>query len=331
MIAYMPFTYLSRDQLEGITAALGPLAILAPARGLVPGHMRDFADRELLELIGPQDVDSGQLVLALEQFKQWARTHSGSSGNLPEMAAYFKTSTGRPPLVDETSPTQISSQIRHFGEMSKGQGSAPLFKAALFLAMAQDYDRHQDDMVQELSAVERREQQMLEQLSGQGVDPDDPIAPTGARPAVGAPDESGLFMTDSRIKAWAELALAGQFAAHLVLTTSKAVMAHIEELFPGAASLGAWDLAPGGDAVAAVAGRRAAFAALASDRRPDADALADCMAAAAEDCRTRLDIIALADCPPRELFRKLLSGGAAAGRDRSAAPGSTLIGLVSNR
>jgi hypothetical protein len=66
--------------------------------------------------------------------------------------------------------------------MTKGHGSAPLFKAALFLAMAQDYDRHQDDMVQELSAVQRREQQMLEQLSGQGVDPDEPIALTAARP-----------------------------------------------------------------------------------------------------------------------------------------------------
>jgi hypothetical protein len=207
--------------------------------------MRDFADRGLLELIGPQDVDSGQLVLAFEQFKQWAHIHSGSSGSLAEMATYFKTSTGRPPLVDETSPTQISSQIRHFGEMTKGHGSAPLFKAALFLAMAQDYDRHQDDMVQELSAVQRREQQMLEQLSGQGVDPDEPIALTAARPAVGAPDESGLFMTEFRIKAWAELAFADQCAAHLVLTSSRAVMAAYRGAvsgccLPGRLGLGSW-------------------------------------------------------------------------------------------
>jgi hypothetical protein len=331
MIAYMPFTYLSRDQLEGITAGLGPLTLLAPAPELVPAHMRDFADRGLLELIGPQDVDSGQLVLAFEQFKQWAHTHSGSSGSLAEMATYFKTSTGRPPLVDETSPTQISSQIRHFGEMTKGHGSAPLFKAALFLAMAQDYDRHQDDMVQELSAVQRREQQMLEQLSGQGVDPDEPIALTAARPAVGAPDESGLFMTEFRIKAWAELAFADQCAAHLVLTSSRAVMAHIEELFPDAASLGAWDLAPGSDAAAAVADRRAAIVAMASDLRPNGDALAGRMAVAMEDCHTRLDLIALSGCPPRGLLRKLLSRGDAVGPDRSAAPGSTLIGLVSIR
>jgi hypothetical protein len=55
------------------------------------------------------------------------------------------------------------------------------------------------------------------------------------------------------------------------------------------------------------------------------------MAAASEDCRNRLDIIALAGCPPRGLLCKLLSRGDAEGLDRSAAPGSTLIGLVSIR
>jgi hypothetical protein len=327
MITYMPFTYISRDHLELIAKALGPLAVYSPAPALVPDHMRRFSDRQLIELRTPEAIETGQLVLALEQFKQWADIHNGG---IADMAGFFKSTAGRPPLVDESSPTQITNQIRHFGETQSEDGMAPLFRAALFLAMAQEYDRHQDDMARGLVAVNSLNKKMLAQLSGSGSGRTESLAAGDNRLPAGGADEQGLFMTASRIHAWAELAVADNCTTHLFLTTSRAVMDHLTDLFPDTLPMGSWDMAPGQDADAAVGNRRNAIASIASGPVPDADALSICMAPAQRKGAMQLEVIALTDCAPRSMARRLLSKDhcpeGSPGHDPEA--GHTLIGFV---
>ena len=327
MITYMPFTYISRGHMDAITQGLGPLTVYTPAAVLVPDHMLRFSNADLLDLREPAELAADQLAGALEQFRQWADTHKG---NIADMAGFFKSSQGRPPLVDESDPTQITHQIRHFGETKNGRDTVPLFQAALFLAMAQEYDRHQDDVARDLGAVDTMEKKMLTQLSGHGAEPDEDFSGAGGPLAAGRAQASGLYMTDSRIKAWAQLAAADPVPSNLFLTTSHAVMAYLTDLFPDAMPMGCWDMGVDQDAGDVLRKRRAAIAAVAAASPIDANALSECMQPAREGCRSCLSVFALAGCSPRAMVMRLLS------KDQNLSPrpghgretGNTLIGLV---
>ena len=327
MITYMPFTHISPVQLEWITAALGPLTVYMPGPTPAPDHMRRFSDRGLLDLRVPGQLDVDQLAGALEQFKQWADIHNGG---IADMAAFFKSSAGRPPLVDPFSPTQITHQIRHFDETENGQGPASLFRAALFLAIAQEYDRHQDELARDLGALDVMEKDMLAQLSGKTARPPGGLARASNMPPVGNTHEPGLYMTGSRIRAWAELAIIDDQPPQLLLTTSPAVWDHLTDSFADAIPMGSWDLGGGSDAADAVRNRRGVLAAIASADRLDADSLSRWMKPADIKCFSRLTLVALAGCAPQTAMRRLLSKDhshvSGAGVDPET--GNTLIGLV---
>ncbi len=327
MIAYMPFTHISAAHLEWITAVLGPLTVYMPGSAPAPDHMRRFSDRGLLDLRVPGQLDADQLAGALEQFKQWADIHNGG---IADMAAFFKSSAGRAPLVDPFSPTQITHQIRHFDEAENGRGPASLFRAALFLAIAQEYDRHQDELARDFGALDVMEKEMLAQLSGKTAEPSGGLARARNLRPVGNTHEPGLYMTDSRIRAWAELAIKDDQPPQLLLTTSPAVWDHLTDLFADAVPMGSWDLGGESDAVDAARNRRDVLAAIASAARPDAGSLSRCMKPADIKCFFRLTLITLAGCPPQAAMRRLLSknNSRVPGADGDPEAGNTLIGLV---
>jgi hypothetical protein len=331
MIICMPFTYLPSHDLEKITRHLGVLAVYAPLPEQVPETMRRFAAQGLLDLRTPGSLDAGRLALALDQFRQWADMHRGS---IADMAGFLKSSAGRPPLVDPTSPTQISSEVRRFGESRKETEVAPLFRAALFLAMAQSYDRHHDDMARELGAVSDMEKRMLERLTGDGgEDPGGALRTTGSDSGLQSGEEPGLFMTDERIGAWAELALADSPPAHLFLTTSPAVMGQLGERFPDAVFLGHWSLETGTGEDVPVKERRRRIAGLAEGAGIEEGAFDGCMTAARPGDALTMSLFVLDGCPPRSMLSRLL--GRNEDRDRHSGPAAggrnTVFGLVSFR
>ena len=327
MMIYMPFTYISQSHLDWITATLGALSVYAPIPDLVSAQQRDYEKRELLDLRVPQGLDSQQLALAFRQFKQWAHMHDG---RIADMAGYLKAAAGHPPLVDESSPTQITHQIRHFGEMDEDEAADPLFQAALFLAMAHEYDQHQDDMARDLNAVDILEKRMLEQMSDGSALEREGLSVAESTGPVGREDEAGLFMPESRIKAWAHLAAADTLAPALLLTTSQSVAGHVSELCADGIHLGTWSVDTAEGATQDANQIREIIASIASMARPDANALATCMVPARSDGNFQLDLMALPGCPPRSLIDRLR-----ANPDAPATPpihvqesDHTLVGLV---
>jgi hypothetical protein len=328
MIACLPFTYIPREHLERMTAHLGPVAVYSPADDLVPDHMRPFIDSGSLELRRPPGLDEKQLVLALEQFRQWAQLHNGS---IADMVGFFKRSDGRPPLVEESSTSQITHQIRHFGEGQMEGQSSRLFESALFLAMAQDLDRHQDEMTRDLNGVNSMEKDMLAQLSGDGADlyggqngPDQMAVDTGI------PDP-GLQMTQRRIGAWAELAARNPHPDQLYLTTSQSVEDHLLDLFPEAMPLidGCMSTAhPSSDIVST---RRAAIAAIASADQPDAAGFVEGLAPGTAGGGDQMRLALLPGCSPRAMLERLLPEKSVpeVGNGKSSDVRNTLIGFFS--
>jgi hypothetical protein len=203
MICYMPFTYMDDPYMRKLTNALGPVSLFGSSPELMPSHMLAWAQKGMLDLRYPQGVHAGHLPRALQEFKVWADLHQG---DIADMAGFFKSRQGQPPLVDETNPSSIGDQIRKFGQQVSPEPADSIFRAALFLAMAQDYDQQHDAVTQDLGAVMAMEQGMLARLAGDAQDRPDGF---GVVPEVGnsaGAFDTGAFMTARRVQAWAELA-----------------------------------------------------------------------------------------------------------------------------
>jgi hypothetical protein len=234
MICYMPFTYLEKHQKRVLTNIFGTITVYSPAQGLLPSHMRSWGQQGELDIRHPVSVNATHLIAAIEDYKAWAELHNGSIG---DMAGFFKTEQGRIPMMEETNPTQIGHQIRHYGEPRKRQGGDSLFRASLFLSMAQEYDAHHHGMIREMDAVHAMEQQMLQQLSGNTQAPGLAI-PDTKRPITSPEHHSvGPHMTPQRVQAWSRVALDAEQLPLLFMTLSRDVVDHVLEAFTDAEAI----------------------------------------------------------------------------------------------
>ena len=203
MICYMPFSYIEESNIIKLTAALGPVTVYGPSAGMVPAHMRAWSQKGVLELRHPRTLQSDELERSVYEFKAWAALHQG---NIGDMAAFFKSRGTLPPLVEETHPTQIENQIRNFGKPSTRGPVDPVFQAALFLAMAQEYDQQHDAIAHEINTVLSMEKAMMERLSGNSEDGDAGLPEQAASDQRMNSLDPGAYLTEKRIRAWAELA-----------------------------------------------------------------------------------------------------------------------------
>ena len=326
MICYLPFTYIPERCLSAICSALGPLTVYSPDQALVPDHMRTAADQGDIDLRPLQSPAPGGLIAAIQAFKAWADLHQG---HLADVAGFFKASGDQFALMDETNPSRISTQIRNFEDPAAAKkGADPLFQAALFLSMAQDYDQQHELMRQGLGTVQTMEREMLARLSGDM----DAGTGSGLNPALSRPPvdlEPGGYMTAARLEAWAQLALEDANPPLVFLTGSPAVMDHLLNLFPAAqkvAHLGI--MAPGAGGSPCIGERRDGLRRLAAawprpDKLPGFDS-------GVEDGSAGLTLYVLAGIAPRTMLQRLCpskSGDDTPDRHR-AGENHTLIGLV---
>jgi hypothetical protein len=230
MICYMPFIDIEGQLLDKLTATLGTVSIYHPDPGMGSDPMLAAARGGRLDLRSGHGIDPDHLARAVLEFKAWADLHGG---DIADLAGLSKTMQGRPPLMDDTNPTAIGDQIRHFGEQNPREAADPVFQAALFLSMAQQFDRQQVAVSRDLGKVQAMEQVMLARLAGDGRDPEEGIGglpDTGI--GVGLPDVGG-YMTAMRVRSWAELALkdTGHRSFLLYVTSSPAVLDYLMDQF----------------------------------------------------------------------------------------------------
>lgn len=226
MISYMPFSLIKEMALEKLTRTWGALTVYFPAQTQIPEHMEPWVRQELLEIRLPQGVDENHLMAAIEDYKSWADLHQG---NIADMAGFFKSERGRFPMMEDTNPTQIGHQIRHYGESGPNDGIDPVFKAALFLSMALEYDIQQNEMIKDMDDVKSMEQEMLQQLSEDGMHTQ--VTPGGSSALPGGDQAYQLYMMPQRVEAWARIALNQTPLSLLYITPGKAVFDHIADLF----------------------------------------------------------------------------------------------------
>jgi hypothetical protein len=230
MICYMPFIDIDDQLLNKLTAALGPVTIYCPSTGMVSDHMLAAMREQRLDLRSGHGVNPEHLAWAIQEFKAWADLHGG---DIADLAGLAKSMQGLSSLNDEAGPTSIGDQIRHFGEQNPQVSADPVFQAALFLSMAQQFDRQQVAVTRDLGEVQAMEREMLAHLAGDGRGQEEGIKPaSGTEVAAGILDTGG-FMTARRLRAWAELACSdtGPRSFILYVTSSPAVLEHVLDHF----------------------------------------------------------------------------------------------------
>lgn len=230
MICYMPFIDIDDQLLDKLTATLGPVTIYHPDPGMGSDQMLAAAREERLDLRSGHGIDPDHLALAVREFKAWADLHGG---DIADLAGLSKSMQGRPPLVDDTNPTAIGDQIRHFGEQNPGEAVDPVFQAALFLSLAWQFDRQQVAVSRDLGEVQAMERAMMARLAGGDRDPDEGIDNLPDAGIAAGMQDTGGYMTAWRVRSWAELALKdpGPRSFLLYVTSSPAVLEHLLDPF----------------------------------------------------------------------------------------------------
>ncbi len=241
MICYLPFTQVKSDFCELIAQNLEPLIVYTPLTALISESMGAMQQQGLLEVRTPSGVDEPRIMDALQGLKSWAQLHDGHIG---DMIHYLNTNPEHSPFVDETAPTQIQTQIRHFNEGVRNDEPDAVGQAALFLALAQEYDQHQHRLSLEFRAVMDMERDMYADMGGDT----GPLAgaktlDAGVGPMLPAQDP-GRFLTARRLQAWARIVLQDARPTWLYLTPSAAVFDYLKALWPEVIVFPVWHLSP---------------------------------------------------------------------------------------
>ena len=274
---YFPYTAIESSKAETLAAVWGPLTLLQPSPETCATETRSQEAAGWIELLWPT-ADHGQSLIDLMQaFEQWAVRNTG--GDLAALMEQGRTI----PFFSSQSSTQIVAELRKRGALPgqfapSGETRPGILPDQLLLAMAQKFDRQQEELTREIDALGQQERRMMALLKGE--DPPEVATPTASRSPSAVRREA---MLDQRLKAWARLMTALRERAPgvpegedqtLFLTDSPLAAAQVTERFPeartrleghvvtagelpagAAASLPPWLAAPLTTSTAAVPGR----------------------------------------------------------------------------
>ncbi len=217
-----PFTYLGSSALDAIHRWLGVFQMLQLAPGLVPDNVREAAGQGKLDIRYQEKVDPERLVGLLEDYRLWA-DQFGRDGTT--LALFYQQRQGLPPLLDEDAPSRIRNQIRQMAGDGAGTAASrdPFLEACLILAMAQFYDRQQEEIEGQLQAISAMERELYAGLKGE------PEVIVSGSPSLPTGQEPGTVKTPARLVSWSLLAANSKPVPMFWVTTSQAVIEYILE------------------------------------------------------------------------------------------------------
>jgi hypothetical protein len=225
---YLPFTTLRETTAPTIFRFFKTVCLYRPQEGSGPEGLEAWLAAGRVEVRVPVRVDDEALAQALAACGQWARDRGLGSG---EAGAFLKAQPKKPPLYDEDAVGRLRRQIIAGGRPDdSGERRDPVFDARVFLAMADAYDRDNENAALQLNTLQGVETQMLRELHGMIV-ADAKIGPPAA--AIAAAEDRGAFMTVARLRAWSILASQCEALSPVLITDSRAVVDELLEHYEG--------------------------------------------------------------------------------------------------
>jgi hypothetical protein len=232
---YFPYTYINRPMAVMLKECLGPVSVYQPSERQVPEPMQLLAQEGFIELRAPVVGDEKQLGRLLDDYRDWAALRRPARGI---DTAYLRTLKDRLPFFEDDSTSRIRAQIKQqMGGRPAVAGDVDaaeiLFRARLFLQLAQEFDLQSEGIAADLARCNEMERELLKDLHGETGTGEAPSAakesPTGS--------ETTYFMLTERIESWATLMLAdphqaGPSASGLFVTGNREVVELMAERLP---------------------------------------------------------------------------------------------------
>ena len=221
---YFPMTYLSAAAEGRLAACFEQTAVYRPSDRTLPETMQAAVDAKRLVVHTPVKAESDRLAALVKAYYAWAEENKGVD------LSVFKGRESHIPFYEDTSISRIRQNIRDKGnEREKEKTRDPVFKARLFLEMAQELDWQNSELERSLDDVRVKEDSMLSDLMG------DSGGPGGIATALRADSvaDPGAYMTCKRLQAWWQLVRTGPGTGNLLVTDSRTVIAYLIEKEPG--------------------------------------------------------------------------------------------------
>ncbi len=223
---YFPFTYIPDAVAEAVAACFGQFIVYRPSKDKVPEEMQQRVHQGVLELRVPVTAHEKELKAAVKNYLDWANLHLRDTAEKP---VDLKSRLSGLPFFDDLSSSKILADIKeNIQGGSTRKTSDPTLTARIFLCLAQEFDRQNQEAALELYRYHQKNTHLIRQLKME----DDPLADELQTPLP--PDLLADYMVSDRMRAWTRIFRRDPDESGLFVTHSPAVMAYLLERSPTA-------------------------------------------------------------------------------------------------
>jgi len=215
---YFPFTYFSDSVAALLTDCFGRFIVYQPSREILSEQLQVWIDRGTVDMRVPISDHEMELNTAIKHYMSWADLHRGRAG---EKAAIVAAGANQIPLFNEMSARKIVADIKGSaaGDLNTEAGD-PDLTARLFLYFAQEFDRYNQELTDDLNRQQLQEEELIRQLKMEN----DPAAIEFQSPPVQLPEPFTEYMVSDRLEAWTRLFCKDPEPSGLFVTHSAAVL-----------------------------------------------------------------------------------------------------------
>jgi len=216
---WFPYTYLPPELAAAAANWFPRLSVYQPAADQLPPELDSWAACGFLDVRVPVPEGGERIAAAVGEYRQWAhlRGRRDLKTALPPGVA-----EGRPPFFDDTASAQILAELKG-GVPQESKEAQRLFRARMFLCLAQDLDRQNCELRRRLKGVLADSRAMLEGLRPEA----DREAAVVTSPLGDTLDDVSDYMLTERLSAWAQLFLRDTPNTAVLLTSSRRLLADL--------------------------------------------------------------------------------------------------------
>ncbi|MGD2099474.1 MAG: hypothetical protein PVG35_17995 [Desulfobacterales bacterium] len=330
---YFPFTYVPRWVAESFAASFRHFYVYQPSGKDLPVEMQTWVEKNAMKICVPVPAEDKNFAEVVRAFQQFARLHT----DVKDLkSAAFWNQQGAIPLFDETSASQIMADLKKGQKPDTGLSHPEaLLRAQVFLEFAQEFDRQNDELQQELEDTHRRSEELLKNLSGR----QDTEPAFNRFTAKIKFDDPGDYMPQDRLQAWIRLFLEKPINSGFLVTSSALIFSTLVENMGPHEKL--FEIkgypSPASNDEALVAWRETFYLqiknGIESEDAFDENAFACKPPSPAHAAHFKLTLYRLPDCTPTQLFKQFLRlpNGDPSKFNQTADIKNTLLGLVERK
>ncbi|CAB1058334.1 hypothetical protein D1BOALGB6SA_3090 [Olavius sp. associated proteobacterium Delta 1] len=218
---YFPFTYISDPVAEALSACFGQFIVYRPMSENLTEQLQLWINRGVADVRVPVTGNENELITAVKNYQAWADLHRDSSRG---KAAILKSPRDPMPFFNELSIHKIIENIKeNIPVSSRSQIPDPVLTARIFLYFAQELDRQNRELTDDLNHHHQQEADLIRQLKME----EDPVAVEFRKAPTILPDPFADYMISDRLEAWTRIFCRDPEVPGLFVTHSAAVLDHL--------------------------------------------------------------------------------------------------------